>query len=224
MEQNSTVREKRGRERELKAKGLADRGIGLFLLFVLSPFLALMALLIWIAQGSPIFFLQMRSGLGGRPFQIVKFRTMDDRKDASGRALADEMRLTAAGRLLRATSLDELPTLWNVICGELSLVGPRPLVVRYLGRYSREQARRHSLMPGITGWAQIHGRNRLSWEQKFALDLWYVDHWNLGLDCRILAMTIWRVLRQDGISSLGQATSEEFMGSGSRGGAKGANE
>jgi lipopolysaccharide/colanic/teichoic acid biosynthesis glycosyltransferase len=168
-------------------------------------------------MGRPLLFRQMRSGLYGRLFQIMKFRTMTDKQDSSGRALPDETRLTAVGRFLRATSLDELPGLWNVLRGQLSLVGPRPLMAQYLDRYSPEQARRHEVMPGITGWAQINGRNDLTWKQKFALDVWYVDNWSLSLDFNILMKTFWRVLKRDGICPSDSASVPEFMGNGSLG-------
>jgi sugar transferase EpsL len=197
------------------AKKFIDRAAASAMLIILSPLMAGIALLLWAVMGRPVMFRQTRAGLRGRPFQIIKFRTMAEQQDSSGRALPDEMRLTALGRFLRNTSLDELPELWNVVHGELSLVGPRPLLPQYLGRYSREQARRHEVMPGITGWAQINGRNDLTWEHKFALDVWYVDHWSLGLDFRILAKTLWQVIRRDGISRAGHATTTEFMGSGS---------
>ena len=200
---------------QLWVKKLFDDTIASLLLIILSPLIGGIALLLWATMGRPLLFRQTRSGLCGRPFQIIKFRTMTYKQDSFGNALPDEMRLTAVGRFLRATSLDELPELWNVLRGELSLVGPRPLLVRYLERYSPEQARRHEVMPGITGWAQINGRNDLPWEQKFALDVWYVDNWSLSLDFRILVKTFWQVLKRDGISRSGHATAPEFMGSGS---------
>jgi lipopolysaccharide/colanic/teichoic acid biosynthesis glycosyltransferase len=163
-------------------------------------------------MGPPVFFRQLRPGLHGRPFRVVKFRTMADARDARGGLLPDAARLTAVGRVLRATSLDELPQLWNVLRGELSLVGPRPLLMQYLPRYSPEQARRHDVLPGVTGWAQVHGRNALSWEDKFALDVWYVDHWSPWLDLRILAATLLHVARREGISQPGHATMPEFLG------------
>jgi len=159
-----------------------------------------------------VIFSQVRPGYRGRLFKLYKFRTMNNRRDEQGGLLPDEQRLTRLGKLLRAASLDELPELFNVIRGEMSLVGPRPLLPQYLERYSAEQARRHDVLPGITGWAQVNGRNVLDWEEKFRLDVWYVDHWSLGLDIKILALTFWKVLRQDGISQPGQATAEEFMG------------
>jgi lipopolysaccharide/colanic/teichoic acid biosynthesis glycosyltransferase len=163
-------------------------------------------------MGAPVFFSQERPGRGGKPFRIHKLRTMLDAKDKNGNPLPDEQRLTNVGKFLRATSLDELPQLWDVLRGDLSLVGPRPLLIEYLSRYNPEQARRHDVLPGITGWAQINGRNALSWNQKFALDLWYVQNWSLGLDLKILLVTIGQVLRRQGISSGGHATMPEFTG------------
>ena len=157
-------------------------------------------------------FRQDRPGLHGRPFEVLKFRTMLDAAGPDGRPLPDAERLTGLGRFLRRTSLDELPQLWNVLRGDISLVGPRPLLMQYLPRYSPEQARRHEVCPGITGWAQVNGRNALTWEEKFELDVWYVDHWSLALDLRILAMTAWRVLRGAGVAQAGHATMPEFMG------------
>lgn len=182
-------------------------------LFVLSiP----MLFLIWQIQrklGSPVFFRQMRPGLEGRPFQMLKFRTMTDERDAAGQLLGDDKRLTAFGRFLRSTSLDELPELWNVLKGDMSLVGPRPLLMEYLPLYSPEQARRHEARPGITGWAQVNGRNALSWEEKFALDVWYVDNRTFWLDIRILWLTVKKVLVREGISAAGEATMSKFTGS-----------
>ncbi|MEI8243641.1 MAG: sugar transferase [bacterium] len=170
------------------------------------PLLAIVALAVALALGQPLFFRQARAGRNGRPFTLIKFRTM---RAGPG---TDAARLSRFGRALRATSLDELPELWQVICGELALVGPRPLPVRYLPRYSPEQARRHEVCPGITGWAQVNGRNALTWEKKFQLDVWYVDHASLWLDLRVLAMTLWQVVRGRGVSAAGQATMEEFEG------------
>jgi lipopolysaccharide/colanic/teichoic acid biosynthesis glycosyltransferase len=178
-----------------------------------APVQAAVAAAIRVTMGSPVFFRQARPGRHARTFHIYKFRTMTDAHDANGELLPDEARLTAVGRFIRSTSLDELPQLWNVLRGDLSFVGPRPLLVRYLPRYSREQARRHDVLPGITGWAQINGRNALDWNSKLALDVWYVDHWNLLLDFRILARTAGAVLRRDGISNAESATMPEFMGS-----------
>ena len=163
-------------------------------------------------RGGPIFFRQRRPGLGGRPFTLIKFRSMRDARDASGKLLPDSERLTRLGRILRSTSLDELPELWNILLGQMSVVGPRPLLMRYLDRYSPDQARRHDVRPGLTGYAQIKGRNALSWEDKFALDTWYVDHRSLALDLRIIATTVIQVLRRHGINAPGEATMGEFTG------------
>ncbi len=181
-------------------------------LVLLAPVMVLIALLVWVVHGRPIFFTQVRPGYRGELFRLYKFRTMKDSRDAAGDLLPDEQRLTRLGRFLRSTSLDELPELFNVLRGEMSLVGPRPLLVQYLERYSPEQARRHEVLPGITGWAQIHGRNVLTWPDKFRLDVWYVDHWSLWLDIKILAITFCKVLRREGISQPGHATAPEFMG------------
>ena len=175
------------------------------------PLLALIAL-VRIKLGRPVFFRQTRPGLHGRPFQMVKFRTMTDARGPDGALLPDADRLTPFGRFLRSTSLDELPELWNVLRGDMSLVGPRPLLMEYLPLYTPEQARRHAVRPGITGWAQVNGRNALSWEEKFALDVWYVDHQSLWLDIRILWMTAVKVLRRQDISAPGEATVEYFKG------------
>ncbi|KJK21041.1 sugar transferase [Burkholderiaceae bacterium 16] len=171
--------------------------------------------LIWQVRrklGSPVFFRQTRPGLHGKPFEMVKFRTMTDARGPGGQLLSDAERLTPFGRFLRATSLDELPELWNVLKGDMSLVGPRPLLMDYLPLYTPEQARRHEVRPGITGWAQINGRNALSWEQKFVLDTWYVDHRTFWLDLKILALTVKKVLVRDGISAAGEATMTRFTG------------
>lgn len=180
---------------------------------LISPVMAIIALLVWIFNGHPVIFSQKRPGFHGQIFNIYKFRTMREARDTSGQPLPDDQRLTRFGRFLRAASLDELPELFNVIRGEMSLVGPRPLLVQYLERYNYNQARRHDSLPGITGWAQINGRNGLTWEEKFNQDVWYVDHWSLGLDIKILSLTIWKVIKREGISQPGQATAEEFMGS-----------
>ena len=182
-------------------------------LLLISPILLFIALLVRIKHGTPILFSQVRPGYLGKPFTVYKFRTMTSARDAHGSLLPDAQRLTRLGRFLRSTSLDELPELNNVLRGEMSLVGPRPLLVQYLERYSPEQARRHHVLPGITGWAQINGRNAITWEDKFRLDVWYVDNWSVGLDLKILVLTIWKVLRREGISQPGHATAEEFMGS-----------
>lgn len=179
---------------------------------LLSPVQGMIALLVWLVDGKPIFFRQSRPGLHGAIFTLIKFRTMRQLVDESGKPLPDGQRLTQLGRFLRATSLDELPEFWNVIRGEMSLVGPRPLLVAYLERYSPEQMRRHEVLPGITGWAQVNGRNAITWEEKFQLDVWYVDHWSLWLDIRILAMTVWKALKREGITQPGEATAGEFRG------------
>jgi sugar transferase EpsL len=183
-------------------------------LLIISPVLLIVALLVRIRHGSPVLFGQKRPGLRGGPFQIYKFRTMTNARAADGSLLPDEHRLTPLGRFLRASSLDELPELFNVLRGEMSLVGPRPLLMQYLDRYSPEQARRHEVLPGITGWAQVNGRNALTWEDKFKLDVWYVDHWSFWLDLKILFLTISKVFKREGISQPGHATMEEFRGSG----------
>ncbi|GAP08662.1 MAG TPA: sugar transferase [Anaerolinea thermolimosa] len=181
-------------------------------LVLLSPLMAFLALLIWATQGRPILFRQQRPGYRGQVFTLYKFTTMRDLRTPDGSLLPDAERLTPLGRFLRSTSLDELPELYNVLRGEMSLVGPRPLLVKYLPLYSAEQRRRHDVLPGITGWAQINGRNALRWADKFRLDVWYVDHWSLWLDCKILAVTLWKVLIREGINEPGQATAQEFNG------------
>lgn len=196
----------------LLVKMLLDRLVAICALTILSPLLVGIAVLIRLSNGSPSLFRQKRPGLHGAPFEVLKFRTMTGQRDSTGKLLPDAMRLTRVGRVLRNTSLDEFPQLWNVLRGDISLVGPRPLLMAYLERYSPEQARRHDVMPGITGWAQINGRNALMWEEKFTLDVWYVDHWSLWLDLKILSMTVLRVLRRDGISNLNHATMSEFTG------------
>jgi len=201
---------------QLAAKRLFDILSSSVLLVILSPLLGFVCLLIRLRRGPPVFFSQQRPGLHGQPFTLIKFRTMTDVRDAEGSLLPDEQRLTRVGRFLRGTSLDELPQLWNVLKGEMSLIGPRPLHVRYLERYTPEQARRHNVKPGITGWAQVNGRNALTWEDRFRLDVYYVDHWSLGLDLRILGLTTLKVLKREGISEPGQATMSEFTGTVSR--------
>lgn len=181
-------------------------------LVVLSPVLVVIAVLVATRLGRPVLFIQVRPGINGKPFPILKFRTMTNACDSQGRLLPDEQRLTSFGRFLRSASLDELPELINVLIGHMSLVGPRPLLTQYLDLYTPEQARRHDVQPGITGWAQIHGRNALTWEEKFALDVWYVDNWSFVLDLRILFLTIWKVLRREGISAEGHATMPPFGG------------
>jgi lipopolysaccharide/colanic/teichoic acid biosynthesis glycosyltransferase len=181
-------------------------------LLIISPLIGLIAVLVRQFIGSPILFKQIRPGYQGKLFTVYKFRSMREAKDIEGRPLPDEQRLTKFGQFLRSASLDELPELVNILRGEMSLVGPRPLLVQYLERYSSEQARRHEVLPGLTGWAQVNGRNDLSWEEKFRLDVWYVDHWSPCLDLKILCLTLWKVIHREGISQPGQATAEEFMG------------
>lgn len=192
------------------------RGLDLVLsalgLILLSPLLAVVAVIVRWKLDAPILFRQQRPGRGGQPFVLFKFRTMLERRDALGHFLPDADRLTAFGHFLRSSSLDELPELLNVLRGEMSLVGPRPLMMQYLERYTSEQMRRHEAMPGITGWAQVNGRNALTWEQKFSLDVWYVDNLSLWLDLKIIALTAWKILAREGISQPGQATMLEFYG------------
>ncbi len=195
-------------------KRIFDVVVAVAALFVLAPLLAILAVAVRILLGSPVLFRQQRPGKDGRLFTLYKFRTMKDLRDEAGRLLPDAQRLTPFGRWLRSTSLDELPELFNVLRGEMSLVGPRPLLVQYLERYSPEQARRHEVRPGLTGWAQVHGRNALPWPERLRLDVWYVDHLSFGLDCRILALTVVGVLRRQGISAPDHATMPEFQGEG----------
>ncbi|MDQ0304611.1 sugar transferase [Ancylobacter polymorphus] len=187
-----------------------DIVVATFLLVVLAPVLVVLVCLVRARLGTPVLFRQTRPGLHGRPFEIIKFRTMADARDSDGRLRPDGERLTRFGRFLRASSLDELPELWNVLKGEMSLVGPRPLLTEYLPLYSPEQARRHEVRPGITGWAQVNGRNAISWDEKFAMDVWYVDNRSFALDIRIIALTVIKVLKRDGISGDGVATATEF--------------
>lgn len=179
---------------------------------LLAPLFVVLVISVRMNFGAPIFFRQKRPGLGGRPFRLAKFRTMRNTTDADGRLVADEARLTSFGRFLRSTSLDELPELWNVLKGEMSIVGPRPLLMEYLSRYSAAQARRHEVRPGITGWAQVNGRNSLSWDEKFALDVWYVDHHSLWLDAKIVLQTIGKVLLRKDISADNHDTMPPFLG------------
>jgi lipopolysaccharide/colanic/teichoic acid biosynthesis glycosyltransferase len=193
-------------------KRLFDLSVSLGLLLVLALPLLLLYVTVRRKLGSPVLFRQTRPGLHGQPFMMIKFRTMTDERGPDGELLPDARRLTSFGRFLRASSLDELPELWNVLRGEMSLVGPRPLLMEYLPLYSAEQARRHEVRPGITGWAQVNGRNALSWEDKFRLDVWYVDHRSLWLDLRILWLTVRKVLVREGISAQGEATMPRFKG------------
>jgi sugar transferase EpsL len=181
-------------------------------LALVSPILLAVSLVVWISDGRPVLFRQPRPGYRGKIFQNYKFRSMNNRTDADGKLLPDEQRVSAIGHFLRASSLDELPELFNVVRGEMSLVGPRPLLVAYLERYSPEQMRRHDVLPGVTGWAQVNGRNAISWEEKFSLDVWYVDHWSLWLDMKILAMTFLKVFKREGIHPAGRVSVEEFKG------------
>jgi lipopolysaccharide/colanic/teichoic acid biosynthesis glycosyltransferase len=196
-------------------KNIIDRSLAVVGLLVLAPIIFALACLIRVRLGKAVLFRQTRIGHGDKPFTFFKFRTMTDARDSHGVLLPDGQRLTVLGRFLRGSSLDELPQIWNVLRGEMSLVGPRPLLPEYLPRYSTHQRRRHEVKPGITGWAQVNGRNAVAWEQKFDLDVWYVDHWSLRLDIKILLLTLLKVLRPDGISQQGHATMPEFTGTAS---------
>lgn len=194
-----------------------DIAVSVVALIVLLPLLTILALAIRLRLGAPILFRQQRVGLNGETFRMIKFRTMTDELGIDGKPLADAERLTSFGRWLRSTSLDELPELWSILNGDMSLVGPRPLHTYYLPRYSTFQARRHEVRPGLTGWAQVNGRNSINWDEKFALDVWYVDNRSFLLDIKILLLTAWRIVRRDGISGEGEATMSEFMGPGTNG-------
>jgi lipopolysaccharide/colanic/teichoic acid biosynthesis glycosyltransferase len=194
-------------------KRIFDVMVALLALVLLALPMLVIALFIWRNMGAPVIFSQVRPGLQGRPFRMIKFRTMRNARDAQGRDLPDAERLTALGQFLRKTSLDELPELWNVLKGEMSLVGPRPLLMEYLPLYSPEQARRHEARPGVTGWAQVNGRNAISWEEKFRLDVWYVENQSFLLDLKILWMTVQKVFKREGISAAGEATMSRFTGS-----------
>jgi sugar transferase EpsL len=193
-------------------KRLFDLVLAIPALFVLAPVIVVLIVLLRISIGKGVFFYQNRPGLHGKPFRIYKFRTMADKRDERGNLLPDGERLTRLGRFLRKTSMDELPELFNVLKGDMSIVGPRPLLMQYLDRYTPEQARRHEVRPGITGWAQVNGRNALTWEEKFKLDVWYVDHLSLWLDLKIVAFTVLSILKREGINQPGQPTMEEFLG------------
>lgn len=193
-------------------KRFFDFAMALLGLTVLALPLLILIVLIRRKLGSPVFFRQVRPGLNGKPFEMVKFRTMTDERGPDGQLLPDAVRLTSFGRFLRSTSLDELPELWNVLKGDMSLVGPRPLLMEYMPLYTPEQARRHEVRPGVTGWAQVNGRNAISWEEKFELDVWYVDHQSLWLDIKILWLTVKKVLVREGISAAGDATMPIFKG------------
>jgi lipopolysaccharide/colanic/teichoic acid biosynthesis glycosyltransferase len=196
----------------MDSKRIFDIAAGAFALIALSPFLLLNAALVRFFLGAPVFFRQERPGLFGVPFALIKFRTMTDSKDAEGRLLSDGDRLTRFGKLLRSTSIDELPELWNVIKGEMSIVGPRPLLLEYLPLYNAHQARRHKVKPGMTGWAQVNGRNATTWEERFKLDIWYVENQSFSLDLKIIWMTVRTVLNRRGIGHEGSATMEKFKG------------
>ncbi|UCH60473.1 MAG: sugar transferase [Anaerolineales bacterium] len=196
-----------------RSKRLLDLILTIPGLLLISPILLLLTVLVRLYHGSPVLFRQLRPGYRGKPFYIYKFRSMTEMRDKNGRLQSDSVRLTPLGRFLRTTSLDELPELFLVVLGKMSLVGPRPLLMQYLERYSPEQMRRHLVLPGITGWAQVNGRNVLTWEDKFRLDIWYVDNWSLLLDIKILLITLWKVIRREGINQPGQATAAEFIGS-----------
>ncbi|PMQ01792.1 MAG: UDP-galactose phosphate transferase [Dictyoglomus sp. NZ13-RE01] len=200
--------------RNQKLKRVIDIIGALAGLIISAPLMFFVSFIIYLTMGRPIFFKQVRPGLNGKPFVIYKFRTMLDLRDENGNLLPDEKRLTTIGKFLRSTTLDELPEFWNVLKGDMSLVGPRPLLMEYLDRYTSEQARRHEVKPGMTGWAQINGRNAISWEEKFKLDVWYVDNWDILLDLKIIFLTILKVLKREGISAEGHATMPEFRGGG----------
>ncbi|MEQ1932361.1 MAG: sugar transferase [Fimbriimonadaceae bacterium] len=193
-------------------KRIFDIIVSLFALILLSPLLVILSIVVLIKHGSPVVFRQIRPGLNGKPFKMIKFRTMTNQRDANGELLPDDQRLTRFGKLLRSTSLDELPELVNVLKGDMSLVGPRPLLMAYLDRYTPEQNRRHEVRPGITGWAQVNGRNNVAWEERFKLDVWYVDNHNLMLDIKILWLTVKKVIKRADVSQEGHATMSEFMG------------
>jgi len=193
-------------------KYTVDRLLAAIALILLSPFIAVLAIAIYFQMGSPIIFSQPRGGRDNSVFTFFKFRTMTDERDRDGKLLPDMERLTPLGEFLRQTSLDELPQLWNVLRGEMSFIGPRPFVAKYLDRYTPDQARRHAVNPGITGWAQINGRNSISWEEKFELDLWYIDRWSLGLDLKILVLTVVKIVSKEGVDEDQNTTSTEFMG------------
>jgi sugar transferase EpsL len=197
-------------------KRLLDLVLAVPTLIVLSPVLLLVALVVRIKLGSPTLFRQQRPGLHGQPFTIYKFRTMTDAHDTQGNPLSDPERITPLGHFLRGTSFDELPELFNVLRGDMSLVGPRPLLMQYLDRYTPEQMQRHWVKPGMTGWAQVNGRNAITWAQKFAFDVWYVDHLSLWLDLKILMLTAWKILNREGINPPGKLTTPEFLGQSDR--------
>jgi lipopolysaccharide/colanic/teichoic acid biosynthesis glycosyltransferase len=193
-------------------KRLFDIAVAGTLLVLLAPLILTVALLVRVGFGSPVVFRQVRPGLKGKAFTLLKFRSMRDATDACGNPLPDEQRLTGFGRMLRASSLDELPSLWNVLKGEMSMVGPRPMLMEYLPLYNERQFRRHDVLPGVTGWAQINGRNNIAWERKFELDVWYVENRSFYLDMKIIALTAWKIVSRDGVAKEGHATTDKFMG------------
>jgi len=203
---------KRNRKSTPLIKRVFDILFSLIVVIILSPVFIVVSIVLVISDGFPLFFTQIRPGKNGNLFKLHKFRTMKVVRNRNDELSADGDRITKFGNFLRRTSLDELPELFNVMKGEMSIVGPRPLLMQYLGRYSDEQSRRHEVLPGITGWAQINGRNAISWEEKFRLDVWYVDNWTFWMDFRIIFQTIWKVIKGEGISQPGRATMDEFMG------------
>ncbi|MGA7195242.1 MAG: sugar transferase [Anaerolineales bacterium] len=194
------------------SKRIFDLIVSLFGIIILLPIILLVAILVRIFLGAPVLFRQTRPGYKGKPFTVYKFRTMTDARDTQGNLLSDNVRLTRFGKFLRSLSLDELPELFNILRGDMSLVGPRPLLMEYLPLYSSEQMRRHDVHPGLSGWAQVNGRNALDWQTRFALDVWYVDHWSFWLDIKIIFLSLWKAIKREGISQPGQATMEYFRG------------
>jgi len=193
-------------------KRILDFVLSIIIMLVCLPVMLIVGLIIFLTEGKPIFFFHERPGKDGQPFKLIKFRSMRNARDAEGNLLPDGERITNFGNFIRKTSIDELPELINVLRGEMSLVGPRPLLMQYVDRYSPQQFRRHEVLPGITGWAQVNGRNAISWNEKFMLDIWYIDHWSVWLDIKILLLTVWKVISGEGISQAGRATMDEFMG------------
>ena len=193
-------------------KRILDFVLSIIIMLVCLPVMLIVGLIIFLTEGRPIFFFHERPGKDGQPFKLIKFRSMCNARDAEGNLLPDGERITNFGNFIRKTSIDELPELINVLRGEMSLVGPRPLLMQYVDRYSPQQFRRHEVLPGITGWAQVNGRNTISWNEKFMLDIWYIDHWSVWLDIKILLLTVWKVISGEGISQAGRATMDEFMG------------
>jgi len=193
-------------------KRVLDFVLSIIIMLVCLPVMLIVGLIIFLTEGRPIFFFHERPGKDGQPFKLIKFRSMRNARDAEGNLLPDGKRITNFGNFIRKTSIDELPEFINVLRGEMSLVGPRPLLMQYVDRYSPQQFRRHEVLPGITGWAQVNGRNAISWNEKFMLDIWYIDHWSVWLDIKILLLTVWKVISGEGISQPGRATMDEFMG------------